>query len=82
MKFKKSNIFWGLFCIFIFLAELYTYLKTGCTRPYPYEPVCGDSALIILFVYALLGLLGVYLIISGIKKQTNIDGAKSDGASE
>lgn len=62
-----SKIIVGVGCVIVFLFSCYEYCHTGCVQPYVYEPVCGQQALVILAAYSLLALLGIYLIITGIR---------------
>jgi len=64
---KTSQVLMGIGCLVVFLFSVNEYHSTRCVTPYFYEPVCGQQALVVLGAYALLGLLGVYLIIRGLK---------------
>ena len=62
-KIRRSNIILGLICLLISCGSVIEYFRTKCVTPYLYEPVCGQSAVLILSVYILVGILGIYLII-------------------
>ena len=61
---KKINVLAGIGCLIVFVLSIREYQTTGCVTPHVYEPVCGQQAFVILGAYALLGLLGIYLIIT------------------
>ncbi|MFH1652484.1 MAG: hypothetical protein ABIE74_00350 [Pseudomonadota bacterium] len=69
MKFKKSNLYLGLLCIVMFLGQLAHYFITGSVIMYVSAPLSGPGAKLILTLFGLLGILGVYFLITGSENQ-------------